>query len=153
MCLTLFPMEYKWILFFVVVWFDSLRPSLQFSVTSGQIFLGWTSTKQGLISCSRTQHSEARTHNPSIWETSTLPHQLHFAWKCDLMQNIVRFMVLIINIRQDIVGGMIRNYFPMEMLRLCHFSLFVWFVSLRPINNLSVKQRRVFLSWTSTKLG
>ena len=31
--------------------------------------------------------------------------------------------------------------------------MFVWFDSLRPINNLSVKQWRVFLGWTSTKLG
>ena len=31
--------------------------------------------------------------------------------------------------------------------------LFVWFDSLHPINNLSVKQERVFLGWTSTKLG
>ena len=31
-------------------------------------------------------------------------------------------------------------------------DLFVWFDSLRPINNLSVKQGRVFLGWTSTKL-
>ena len=31
--------------------------------------------------------------------------------------------------------------------------LFVWFDSLRPINNLSVLKRRVFLGWTSTKLG
>ena len=31
--------------------------------------------------------------------------------------------------------------------------LFVWFDSLRPINNLSVKKGRVFLGWTSTKLG
>ena len=30
---------------------------------------------------------------------------------------------------------------------------FDWFDSLRPINNLSVKQGRVFLGWTSTKLG
>ena len=30
---------------------------------------------------------------------------------------------------------------------------FVWFDSLRPINNFSVKQGRVFLGWTSTKLG
>ena len=30
---------------------------------------------------------------------------------------------------------------------------FVWFDSLRPINNLSVKQGRFFLGWTSTKLG
>ena len=32
-------------------------------------------------------------------------------------------------------------------------ALFVCFDSLRPINNLSVKQGRVFLGWTSTKLG
>ena len=31
--------------------------------------------------------------------------------------------------------------------------LFVWFDSLRPINNLSVIKGRVFLGWTSTKLG
>ena len=31
--------------------------------------------------------------------------------------------------------------------------LFVWFDSLRPIENLSVKQGRVILGWTSTKLG
>ena len=30
---------------------------------------------------------------------------------------------------------------------------FVWFDSLRPINNLSFKQGRVFLGWISTKLG
>ena len=35
---------------------------------------------------------------------------------------------------------------------VCLF-LFVWFDSLRPINNLSVKQGRVFLGWTGTKLG
>ena len=32
-----------------------------------------------------------------------------------------------------------------------HFCLFVWFDSLRPNNNLSVKQGRVFLGWTSTQ--
>ena len=31
--------------------------------------------------------------------------------------------------------------------------LFVWFDSLRPINNLSGIKGRVFLGWTSTKLG
>ena len=37
---------------------------------------------------------------------------------------------------------------------LCLFvCLFVWFNSLRPINNLSVQQGWVFLGWTSTKLG
>ena len=32
-------------------------------------------------------------------------------------------------------------------------TIFVWFDSLRPIDNLSVKQGRVFLGSTSTKLG
>ena len=42
---------------------------------------------------------------------------------------------------------------------ISHFHLldiyffFVWFDSLRPINNLSVIKGRVFLGWTSTKLG
>ena len=31
--------------------------------------------------------------------------------------------------------------------------IFVWFDSLRPINNLSVIKGQVFLGWTSTKLG
>ena len=31
--------------------------------------------------------------------------------------------------------------------------LFVWFDSLHPINNLSVKQGQIFLGWISTKLG
>ena len=31
--------------------------------------------------------------------------------------------------------------------------LFVWFVSLRPINNISVIKWQVLLGWTSTKLG
>ena len=32
-------------------------------------------------------------------------------------------------------------------------EVFVWFDFLHPINNLSVKQGRVFLGWTSIKLG
>ena len=39
-------------------------------------------------------------------------------------------------------------------LSLCFVCLFVWFDSLCPINKyISVKQGRVFLGWTSTKLG
>ena len=34
-----------------------------------------------------------------------------------------------------------------------HWFCFVWFDSLRPINNLSVIKGWVFLGWTSTKLG
>ena len=33
------------------------------------------------------------------------------------------------------------------------FFVFLWFDSLRPINNLSVKKGWVFLGWTSAKLG
>ena len=40
---------------------------------------------------------------------------------------------------------------PTMLASLC--SWFVWFDSLRPINNLSVIKGQVFLDWTSTKLG
>ena len=41
-----------------------------------------------------------------------------------------------------------------ELYELTQFLfLFVWFDSLRPINNLSVIKGQVFLGWTSTKLG
>ena len=36
---------------------------------------------------------------------------------------------------------------------MCVFVFFVWFDSLRPTNNLSVIKGRVFLGWTSSKLG
>ena len=39
-----------------------------------------------------------------------------------------------------------------NILRVFWFCFFVWFDSLRPINNLSVIKGRVFLGWTSTKL-
>ena len=39
-----------------------------------------------------------------------------------------------------------------NFLQVYDFVLFVWFDSLRPINNLSVKQGWIFLGWTSTKL-
>ena len=40
-----------------------------------------------------------------------------------------------------------------ELLLIPADDLFVWFDSLRPINNLSVIKEPVFLGWTSTKLG
>ena len=38
---------------------------------------------------------------------------------------------------------------------ICFFCCLIWFLmsNQRPINNLSVKEGRVFLGWTSTKLG
>ena len=44
-------------------------PVNNFSVMLGQVFLGWTSTKQGYVSCSRTQlydAGEARTRGPYV---------------------------------------------------------------------------------------
>ena len=37
------------------VWFDSLRPIYNLSVIKGRVFLGWTSTKQGLM-CRAQRH-------------------------------------------------------------------------------------------------
>ena len=48
----------------------------------------------------------------------------------------------------------ISNYLKCSVnLNQVQVSLFVWFDSLRPINDLSVIKGRVFLGWTSTKLG
>ena len=48
----------------------------------------------------------------------------------------------------------IEIFCPLVDCDLCYsLCLFVWFDSLRPINNLSVIKGRVFLGWTSTKLG
>ena len=44
---------------FCLVWFDSLRLINNLSVIKGRVFMGWTSTKLGLMSCPRTQHSGA----------------------------------------------------------------------------------------------
>ena len=68
-----------WVKWFVLILYI---PVNNFSVILGQVFLGWTSTKQEIISFSRKQRSasrEARIHNPSIssqalyyWATSLL---------------------------------------------------------------------------------
>ena len=42
---------------------------------------------------------------------------------------------------------------PHTFRAIVHVCLFVWFDSLYPINNISVLYGRVFLGWTSTKLG
>ena len=47
----------------------------------------------------------------------------------------------------DSKGPLLSTANQLSMLR------FVWFDSWRPINNLSVIKGRVFLGWTSTKLG
>ena len=55
----------QWFLFDLVLYI----PVNNLSVMSGRIFLGWTSTKLGLMFCSRTQRSgagEAGTPGPSV---------------------------------------------------------------------------------------
>ena len=47
------------------VWFDSLRPINNLSVLKGRVFLGWTSTKLGLM-LQRSDAGEARTRGPSV---------------------------------------------------------------------------------------
>ena len=53
--------------------------------------------------------------------------------------------------REKIMSESVCSDLGLTSWRLC--CLFVLFNSLRPINNLSVKQGRVFLGWTITKLG
>ena len=63
---------------FCLIWFFMSQLTI-FQLSRGQVFLGWTSTKQRLVnnvSCSRTKCSdagEARSRNPSGLESSTLP--------------------------------------------------------------------------------
>ena len=48
---------------------------------------------------------------------------------------------------------LIEYYLPRYSIDTMWFCLFDWVDSLRHISNLSVKKGRVFLCWTSTKLG
>ena len=75
------------------VWFDSLRPINSLSVKQGRVFLGWTSTKLGLMCLAqgpqRSDASEARTRGLSVssqalfhWAT-VLPPQL--LWVCCIL--------------------------------------------------------------------
>ena len=54
----------------VFVWFDSLHPINNLSVKQGQVFLGWTSTKLGLVCLAQgsqgSDAGEARTRSPSV---------------------------------------------------------------------------------------
>ena len=66
-----------WFLF-DFVWFDSLRPINNLSVKKGQVFLGWTSIKLGLMCLTqrpqRSDACEARTRSPSV------SSQAHYHW-------------------------------------------------------------------------
>ena len=66
------------------VWFDSLHPTNNLSVKQGRVFLGWTSTKLGLMCLAqgpqRSDPSEAQTCGPSVssqalyhWATALPP--------------------------------------------------------------------------------
>ena len=60
---------------------------------------------------------------------------------------LLTFIPIVFLVTKDLFNFCLWHYF------LTWHGLFVWFDSLRPINNISVKQGRVFLGWTSTKLG
>ena len=76
----LFLFSNKMLVISLFVWFDSLRPINNLSVMFGWVFLGWSSTNLGFVSCSRTQSSdagEAQTRGPSVssqalyhWDTA-----------------------------------------------------------------------------------
>ena len=50
-------------------------------------------------------------------------------------------------------GAVAQNFLSLIVISDGNIEFVCLFDSLRPINNLSVKQGRVFLGWTSTKLG
>ena len=63
---------------------------------------------------------------------------------CQAIQHAFSKLSLVNLISKDVILVFYLSVYPF---------LFVWFDSLRPINNLSFKQGRAFLGWTSTKLG
>ena len=75
------------------VCYDDFHPSQQFfsHVRSFPVFIGWTSTKQRNVSCSKTQGgatSEAKTRNPSICK------QAFYQWAMALLSGINSFLTL-----------------------------------------------------------
>ena len=83
-----------WYVFCLIWFFTSHQLSFSYKGT-GRVFLGWTSTKLGLCSCSRTQRSDAsedRTHGPSVssqalyhWALA-LPTLYEVLWYCIMVK-------------------------------------------------------------------
>ena len=106
-------------------------PVNMFSGMLGQVFLGWTSTKQR-IKCLAQGHN-AVPHASNL-KSSTLPRSRQ-------APNIVCIILFTCTIHE---AG---NQLITRQTCLFDLNLYV------PVNNLSVTSGRVFLSWTSTKLG
>ena len=74
-------------LFVCIDWFDSLCPIINFSVIKERVFLGWTSTKLGLMfllkdttqGTQRSDTSEARTRGPWV-SSQSLYHWAHIVY-------------------------------------------------------------------------
>ena len=80
------------------VWFDSFIPVNNFSVMSGQVFLGWTCTKQRFM-CLAKGHNAVTPVSPSVW-SQALYHRattLHEGF-CVLWQfvSIVREEIMLV---------------------------------------------------------
>ena len=108
------------------VWFDCLRPINNLSVIKGWVFLGWTSTKLGLMCLAQGYNMvmpvrlEPEAPRSPIKYSTTEP--LHSLKSILLVEDCVKWFL---------------------------------FVSIlyAPVNNFSVMSGQVFLVWTSTKQG
>ena len=91
-----------------------------------------------------------RTQGPGV--ASLIPARSHTFAEID--HEIISTVILIASADSGRIVVSYKEKYVHEVLpwKNCLF-VFVWFDSLRPINNLSVKQGQVFLGWTSTKLG
>ena len=69
-----------------------------------------------------------------------------------IAQTVLSHGANMVILEQTIPGSQVEHFIPHWYIH-CFVCLFVWYDSLRPINNLSVKQGWDFLVWTSTKLG
>ena len=110
------------------------------------------------------QRSEARTHGPSVLS------QALYHWATALPEACLRMLYLSHILTWNLLMNCIIDQIKMlhSPMKVCYLvktewiqlsqnilgsCLFVWYDSLRPINNLSVIKGQVFWGWTSTKLG
>ena len=98
----------------VFVWFDSLRPSQQFFSYVGKVFLGWTSTKRGLMCLAqffKLNASEAQTRNTSVlsqalyhWATGLDPFaELEKVWIYTVFQVYAGVVLQGLNLLSELV--------------------------------------------------
>ena len=85
------------IVFDLSVWFDSLRPINNLSIIKGRVFLGWTSTKLGLMFLLKDTTQWGSNPRPLGLESSTLPlsHCAPYIWVVYFTNTLTQTLVYV----------------------------------------------------------